>query len=130
MTHNDDEFEALPDALIEALKSADEAVPLITARVDREVLKMAREQFEGRKPAWPRRPAWTAVAAGVLIMIFVVQLDQPTQQLNEPMRVSRPVDISDVLNLARERSGNPAAQAEIDALAMRVVSLSPAGASR
>lgn len=130
MTHNDDEFEALPDALIEALKSADEAVPLITARVDREVLKMAREQFEGRKPAWRRRSAWATVAASVLIALFVVQLDQPAQQLDEPMRVSRPVDISDVLKLARERSGKPAAQAEIDALAMRVVSLSPAGASR
>lgn len=130
MTHNDDQFEELPEALIEALKSADEAVPVITARVDREVLKMAREQFAGRKPAWRRRPAWAAVAATVLIAIFIVQLDQPMQQAAQPMRVAYSADISDVLRLARERAGDPAAQAEIDALAMRVVSLSPAGASQ
>lgn len=130
MTHNDDKFEELPDTLAEALKSADEALPLITARVDREVLKMARDQFAGRNPARRRRPAWAAVAASVLVALFVVRLDQPTQQLNEPMRVARTGDISDVLKLARERSGDPAAQAEIDALAMRVVSLSPAGASQ
>ncbi|NOR35268.1 MAG: hypothetical protein GQ577_00840 [Woeseiaceae bacterium] len=130
MTHNDDETEELPDALIEALKSADEAVPLITARVDREVLKMARDQFAGRKPAWRRRPAWAAVAATALIAIFVVQLDQPTQQVNLSIKAARPADITDVLKLARERAGDPAAQVEIDALAMRVVSLSPAGASQ
>jgi hypothetical protein len=130
VTHNDDEIEELPEALIEALKSADEAVPLITARVDREVLKMAREQFAGRKPAWRRRPAWAAVAATVLIAIFIVQLDQPMQQVNLSMQAARPTDISDVLKLARERAGDPAAQVEIDALAMRVVSLSPAGASQ
>lgn len=130
MTHNDDETEELPDALIEALKSADEAVPLITARVDREVLMMARDQFAGRKPAWRRRPAWAAVAATVLIAIFVVQLDQPMQQVNLSMQAARPADITDVLKLARERAGDPAAQVEIDALAMRVVSLSPAGASQ
>ena len=130
MTHKENETEELPEALIEALRSADEAVPLITARVDREVLKMARDQFAGRKPAWRRRPAWAAVAATVLIAIFVVQLDQPMQQVNLSMQAARPADISDVLKLARERAGDPAAQVEIDALAMRVVSLSPAGASQ
>lgn len=130
MTHKDNEFEELPDSLIEALKSADEAVPLITARVDREVLKMARDQFAGRKPAWRRRPAWAAVAATILIAIFVVQLDQPMQQVNLSMQAARPADISDVLKLARERAGDPAAQVDIDALAIRVVSLSPAGASQ
>ncbi len=130
MTHNDDEFEELPDTLIEALKSADEAVPLITARVDREVLEMAREQFADRKPRWRRRPAWAAVAATFLIAIFVVRLEQPTQQASPSMLAPRPADISNVLRLARQRSGDPDAQAEIDALAMRVVSLSPAGASQ
>ena len=130
MTHKENETEELPEALIEALRSADEAVPLITARVDREVLKMARDQFAGRKPAWRRRPAWAAVAATILIAIFVVQLDQPMQQVNLSMQAARPSDISDVLKLARERAGDPAAQVEIDALAMRVVSLSPAGASQ
>jgi len=130
VTHKENETEELPEALIEALRSADEAVPLITARVDREVLKMARDQFAGRKPAWRRRPAWAAVAATILIAIFVVQLDQPMQQVNLSMQAARPADISDVLKLARERAGDPAAQVEIDALAMRVVSLSPAGASQ
>ena len=130
MTHKENETEELPEALIEALRSADEAVPLITARVDGEVLKMARDQFAGRKPAWRRRPAWAAVAATILIAIFVVQLDQPMQQDNLSMQAARPADISDVLKLARERAGDPAAQVEIDALAIRVVSLSPAGASQ
>lgn len=126
MTHTDNEFEELPDTLIEALKSADEAVPLITARVDREVLKMAREQFADRKPAW-RRPAWAAIAATVLLAVVIGQ--PQFQRSSMPVMSPRPPDISDVLKLARERAGESGAQAEIDALAMQVVSLAARGES-
>ncbi len=123
MTHKDNEFEDLSDTLIEALKSADEAVPLITARVDREVLKMAREQFTDRKPAWRRRPAWAAVAATVLLAVVIGQ--PQFQRSSMPVMSPRPPDISDVLKLARERAGESGAQVEIDALALQVVSLAP-----
>ena len=126
MTHNDNEFEELPDSLIEALKSADEAVPLITARVDREVLKMAREQFADRKAAW-RRPAWAAIAATVLLAVVIGQ--PQFQRSSMPVMSPRPPDISDVLKLARARAGESGAQAEIDALALQVVSLAARGES-
>jgi hypothetical protein len=126
VTHKDNEFEELPDTLIEALKSADEAVPLITARVDREVLKMAREQFADRKAAW-RRPAWAAIAATVLLAVVIGQ--PHFQRSSLPVMSPRPPDISDVLKLARERAGESGAQAEIDALALQVVSLAARGES-
>lgn len=126
MTHKDNDFEELPESLIEALKSADEAVPLITARVDREVLKMAREQFADRKSAW-RRPVWAAVAATVLLAVVIGQ--PQFQRSSMPLMSPGPPDISDVLKLARERAGESGAQAEIDALALQVVSLSPGGES-
>jgi len=46
-----------------------------------------------------------------------------------PVMSPRPPDISDVLKLARERAGESGAQAEIDALAMQVVSLAARGES-
>ena len=119
-----DEHDELPAALVEALKKADPDVPFLTSRVDREVLRMAHEQFATRRPAW-RRPAWAAAAAVVLAVFIVGQ-----SQLRHDAALDegpRPPDISDVLKLARERAGEPGAQAEIDALAMRVVALAPAG---
>ncbi|MGI9263762.1 MAG: hypothetical protein ACR2QU_02460, partial [Gammaproteobacteria bacterium] len=118
MNRHDEEFDDLPEALIEELRSADESVPLLTARVDREVLKMAREQFATRRSAW-RRPAWAAVAATVLLAVII---GQPMLERSAAPNLSpRQPDISDVLRLARERAGQPGAQAEIDALAQRVV---------
>ena len=126
MNRNDEEFDDLPEALIQELRSADESVPLLTARVDREVLKMAREQFATRRSAW-RRPAWAAVAATVLLAVVIGQ--PMLERSAAPSLSPRQPDISDVLRLARERASQPGAQAEIDALAQRVVALAPGSSS-
>ena len=124
MKRDENEFDDLPEALIQELRASDESVPLITARVDREVLKMAREQFGTRRPVW-RKPAWAAAAAAVVLALFIVP--QPYQRDAMLVEAPRQPDISDVLRLAREAQGTPGAQAEIDALAYRVVSLSRPG---
>jgi negative regulator of sigma E activity len=127
MKHDENQFDDLPEALIEELRKSDSSVPLITARVDREVLKLAREQFATRRPAW-RRPAWAAVAAAVVLAVVLGPLQM--QQHSAPSYSARQPDISDVLRLARESQGTPGAQAEIDALAYQVVSLGSPGESQ
>jgi negative regulator of sigma E activity len=127
MKRDEKEFDDLPEALIRELRSLDESMPVITASVDREVLKMAREQFATRRPAW-RRPAWAAVAAAVVLAVVLGPLQM--QRHSAPSYSPRQPDISDVLRLARESQGTPGAQAEIDALAYRVVSLGAPGASQ
>lgn len=126
MKRDNEELNDLPEALIEELRSADESIPLLTARVDREVLKMAREQFATRRSTW-RRPAWAAVAATVLLAVII---GQPMLERSAAPNLSpRQPDISDVLRLARERAGQPGAQVEIDTLAQRVVALAPRSGS-
>lgn len=132
MKRDEEQFDDLPEVLVEALRSSDESVPLITARVDRKVLKMAREQFATRRPAW-RRPAWAAVAAAVALAVFMIPQQrmyeqQPALELN--LASERQPDISDVLMLARLTRDEPGAQARIDALAYQVVSLGASGESR
>ena len=141
MKRDEEQFDDLPEALIEELRSSDESVPLITARVDREVLKMAREQFATRRPAW-RRPAWAAVAAAVVLAVFMIpqqqMYDRPAALVlpeRQPAAVlhfasDRQPDISDVLMMARLTQGEPDAQARIDALAFQVVSLRAPGESQ
>lgn len=129
MKRDENQFDDLPEALISELRSSDESLPLITARVDREVLKMAREQFATRRPAW-RRPAWAAVAAAVVLAVFMIPQfrlyeHQPALELN--FASERQPDISDVLMLARLTQDEPGAQARIDALAYQVVSLGAPG---
>ncbi len=130
MTREDDEYEDLPKTLIDQLKSADQPIPMITSRVDREIYRLAQAQFSGRQRVWGRRSAWAAIAATVLVALFLVQLRGP--QVVEPGPVyadldnSGRIDIADVLHLARA-GGAGQRQAEIDAFAMRIVSLAPSG---
>ena len=119
-TRDRDDLDELPEALLRELRAAEKHVPLITARVDREVLGMARAQFASRRPVW-RRPAWAAAAAAVLLAVLIVP---NSDRLTTPPPAA---DISDVLAMARARAGEPGAQTEIDALAMRIVSLDTAG---
>lgn len=118
MKRDEKEFDGLPEELIRELRSSDESTPMITARVDREVMKMAREQFALRRPAW-RRPAWVAVAAAVVLAVLVVDFQSERQ-----------ADISDVLIMARQTQGEPGAQERIDALAYQLVSLGSSGDSQ
>ena len=52
--HEDDNLETLPDELVAELKKADRPGSLITAKVDRSIANLAREQFESR----PERQGW------------------------------------------------------------------------
>jgi hypothetical protein len=126
--------EDLPQPLIEALKAADRPVPMITARVDREISEMARRHFSVRRqPAGVPRTAWAAmaaIAATVLIVAFVVQLQPPgpgQAALYADIDRSGRIDIADVLALARAQGPGERSQAELDAFASRIVSLKRAG---
>ncbi len=132
MTRNEDQHEELPQELIDELRSADEPVPLITARVDREILARAESQFSSRKSRlWRRYPAWAAAAATVLVALFIFRPDAPRSPGFEDMYAdhdgSGRVDIADVFYVAR--SADQLEQANIDDFAMRVVALSATGAT-
>ena len=128
--HEDDNLEGLPDELVAELKKADKPGALITAKVDRSVLNLAREQFESR-PEKRRRvaPAWYAVAATVLLAVLVLPMASRFGTVDDGLYAdvdnSGQIDIADVLTLAR-RDGE-VTQAELDAFAMRVVSLADTG---
>ncbi len=131
MTHDKDNLDRLPESLIAELKRADQAGPLITAKVDRAVADLAREQFSSR-PDRRRRasPVWLAAAASLVLAVFVLQTqyapEAPVSELYGDVDGSGQVDIADVLALAR-RGGRDISQAELDAFALRVVSLSDDG---
>ncbi|MYA16136.1 MAG: hypothetical protein F4Z28_04880 [Gammaproteobacteria bacterium] len=125
--------EELPAALVDALKADDRTPPVITAGVDHAVAAMARSHFRGRQPSWRRRGSWAALAACVgLIAVVGTQVGGPLlRDGGEPygdVDGSGRVDIADVLALARSERAT-VTQADLDAFAMRVVSLN-AGATR
>jgi anti-sigma-K factor RskA len=129
MTHNEDNYEDLPRELLDELKSSDEPVPMITSRVDREIMQQARLQFASRKRrSRASYPAWAAVAAVILVAVFVTRMDSPPLQDQPGVYAdhdnSGRIDIADVLHLARTGGAD---QANIDAFAMQVVALSTRG---
>lgn len=133
--HEENHTEALPDELaaelVAKLKKADEPGSLITAKVDRSITNLASEQFASR-PERRRRvaPAWYAVAATVLLAVLVVPLSNRFGTVDDGLYAdvdnSGQIDIADVLTLAR-RSDGEITQAELDAFAMKVVSLADTG---
>jgi len=134
MSREEKPLEDLPQDLIDRLKSADQPVSMITPGVDREIAQMAESQFSSRKrPVWNRPPTWAAIAATVLIAVSLLQFDGPRVEEQDGIYAdvdgSGSIDIADVLRLARTRGASQKSQAEIDAFAMRIVSLAPAGES-
>lgn len=132
MAPEKERFDDLPQSLIEGLKSADRPVPVITARVDREISEMARTYFSTRRqPARVPRSAWAAIAATVLIAAFVLQWRVPGTRDQSAVYAdidrSGRIDIADVLALARAQEPGGRSQAELDAFASRIVSLKPVG---
>jgi len=129
--HEEDNLETLPDELVAELKKSDKRGSLITARVDRSLANLAREQFASR-PEKRRRiaPAWYAVAATVLLAVLVVPLSNRFGTVDDGLYAdvdnSGQIDIADVLTLAR-RSDGEVTQAELNAFAMKVVSLADSG---
>jgi hypothetical protein len=123
------QLDDLPAALVEALKRDDEALPVITARVDRHIAALAREQFADREtPSAIPKMAWIGVAAAVAVAVVGLQLWQPAMQERRDIYAdvdgSGKIDIADVLAIARRES---LSQAEIDAFANRIVALNPVG---
>jgi hypothetical protein len=127
---NSEYDDKLPQELIDKLVDENRSVRFITAKVDREIESLAEAHFAERKAARTRaRPAWIAVAASVLVAVFIVQTQQRGVDSDalrlEDLDGSGRVDIVDVLALARQ---NPnAQQTDIDALASALVALSPKG---
>lgn len=120
-------FEDLPQSLVDELKAADRPLPMITARVDREIAAAARAHFAGRRrPGGLRRSGWAALAASVLVAVIVLQRWAPVPDegaLYADLDRSGRIDIADVLAAARAREASPA---ELEAFAYRVVSLEAA----
>lgn len=134
MAPEEEQFEDLPQSLIEGLKSADRPMPMITARVDREISQMARTHFSMRRqPARLPRPAWAAIAATLLITILVAHWQVPPgpeqSAIYADIDRSGRIDIADVLALARSQESGERSQADLDAFAFRVVSLKSHGES-
>lgn len=129
MEHENEQLEDLPQSLVDQLKGAEESVPLITAGVDRRIAEMAQDHFKTRqRPTWKPRPAWAAIAATILVAVLVAQLNGPVSPQRDDIYAdvdgSGQIDIADVLALARARDPEQVTQAELDAFAMRIVSLS------
>ena len=127
MNDEDDIAAELPEDLVRRLRAAEERQPLISARVDRALDELAREQFAKRPAAKPKAaPRWLAVAASVLLALAVFQNqrqdDLPADPAYGDVDGSGRVDIVDVFTLAR--GGDPrVSQEDLDAFARRVVAL-------
>ena len=120
----------LEESLIRALKTADRAPAVITAGVDRTLADMATNHFGSRRPAWKRTGGWALAASVALVAVLAVQMIGPTSTDGDTpyadVNGSGRIDIADVFALARaERPG--ITQADLDAFAMRVVSLDAGG---
>lgn len=130
MKHEDNPSDELPEALITELRRADKPAPIITAKVDRKIGGLARAQFSARRESRRVMPAWFAVAATMILAVFLVQvLDEPDVRdaaLYSDVDGSGQIDIADVLALAR-RNDQATADAALTAFAMRVVSLTDDG---
>jgi hypothetical protein len=130
----------LPRRIAERLAAREGTVAVVTPHVDAAIARSAAEHFAGRPGRGrfaapprrlrhlPRRWAVTAAAAAVLVALLVVR---PVGELGRAPLVaddfdgSGRVDILDAFALARSRAADPAriSQADIDALATRIVSL-------
>ena len=123
MTDHDD-IDDLPAELVAALKSRELSADVITGRVDRELVAMAAEHFSARKSA-PKRRAWAAVAAVAMVgLALVIPKNDPAptrSDLFTDVDGSGQVDIADVLALARD--GHELTEADLDAFAASIVSL-------
>ena len=130
MPDQDANSEQLDERLIRALKAADEAPAVITARVDRALEDISTRHFASRRSGWKRHGGWALAASVALVAVLAVQMIDPTADSGETLysdvNGSGGIDIADVFALARaEQPG--VTQADLDAFAMRVVSLDAEG---
>lgn len=131
MSDQDINNEQLDEGLIRALKAADEAPAVITANVDRALLDMSRRHFASRRTGWKRHGGWALAASVALVAVLAVQVIGPASDDGETLYAdvngSGGIDIADVFALARAGQTG-VTQADLDAFAMRVVSLDAGGA--
>lgn len=132
MTDQQNNDAALPDEFIRALRNADKAPPMITARVDQVLDDLAAGQFADRVPRRRGNRFWYAAAASILGVAVILQM-QPLQQSSAPVANqhsllytdvdgSGQIDIADVMALAL-LDDDRYSQDDLNAFAMRVVSL-------
>ncbi|MDE0444114.1 MAG: hypothetical protein OXL38_18645 [Gammaproteobacteria bacterium] len=129
MSDQDANSEQLDEGLIRALRAADEAPAVITASVDRALADMSRRHFASRWTVWKRHGGWALAASVALVAVLAVQMTGPATDNGEILYAdvngSGGIDIADVFAVAREQPG--VTQADLDAFAMRVVSLDAGG---
>ena len=130
----DDEDLDLPDELIQGLARLDKAVAVMSPDADRRIAEAARVHF-GERPRRARAAGrrWAmagSLAASLLVGVLFWRAQAPVEDLRvasvaNDIDGSGIVDILDAFALARMRAADrtPAAQAEIDALSMRIVAL-------
>ena len=130
MSDQDADSEQLEEGLIRALRAADEAPPLVTARVDRALADISTHHFASRRSGWKWHGGWALAASVALVAVLAVRTIDPASDSRElqyaDVNGSGGIDIADVFALARaEQPG--VTQADLDAFAMRVVSLDARG---
>ena len=133
----DDEDLDLPDELIQGLARLDKAVAVMSPDADRRIAEAARAHF-GERPRRARAAGrrWAmagSLAASLLVGVLFWRAQTPVEDLRvdsvasvaNDIDGSGVVDILDAFALARMQAADrtPAAQAEIDALSMRIVAL-------
>ncbi len=130
MTAVNEQDERLPELLIDELRRIDRAPVVITSRVDRTLMSIARAQFAQRRiPRWQPRSAWRAAAAACVFVVVLFATDHLSERDDTPVYAdidgSGRIDIADVLALAR--AGDGVDQADLDAFAYRLVALDQDG---
>ena len=133
----DDEDLDLPDELIQGLARLDKAVAVMSPDADRRIAEAARAHF-GERPRRARSAGrrWAmagSLAASLLVGVLFWRAQTPVEDLRvasvanvaNDIDGSGVVDILDAFALARMQAADrtPAAQAEVDALSMRIVAL-------
>ncbi|MDE0178453.1 MAG: hypothetical protein OXP36_07620 [Gammaproteobacteria bacterium] len=131
MSDQDANSEQLDEGLIRALRAADEAPAVITVKVDHALAELSTRHFASRRSGWKRHGGWALAASVALVAVLAVQMIGPASDdvdvLYADVNGSGAIDIADVFALARaEQPG--VTQADLDAFAMRVVSLNAGGA--
>ena len=130
----ENETSELPAGLVREMQRHDKSLAVLTPAVDRRVASAAAEHFRGRpesvRPATRRWAISGALAASLVIGVFVVRMEPGVERerLANDWDGSGVVDILDAFALARRnRSATAGSQAEIDALIREIVALDGPG---